>query len=100
MKTKLGEKANKSYVDGNFATMNKVGINAVTNPPNKDLNNYKTNGRYTIGTWTDYSNAPFANYNGTFIVLETGAYLTQIAIHRYDGIKTRLFADGTWTSWV
>ena len=99
-KTELDKKADKSYVDDNFATKNKVGINAVTNPPDKDLNNYKTNGRYTVGTWTDYSNAPFTNFNGTFIVLETGAYLTQIAIHRYDGIKTRLFADGAWTSWV
>ena len=98
--TELDKKANKSYVDNNFATMDKAGIKAITNPPDKDLNNYKTNGRYTVGTWTDYSNAPFANYNGTFIVLETGAYLTQIAIHRYDGIKTRLFADGAWTSWV
>lgn len=87
------------YID-ELATMDKVGINAVTNPPDKDLDNYKTNGRYTVGNWKNYSNAPFTNFNGTFIVLETGAYLTQIAIHRYDGIKTRLFADGAWTSWV
>ena len=78
---------------------NGVGVTK-TNPSDMDLNNYKTNGRYTIGTWVNYSNAPFSTTDGTMLVEDTGAYKTQIAIHRSTGaVKTRLFADGTWTDW-
>ena len=78
---------------------NGVGV-AKTNPSDKDLNNYKTNGRYTFGSWKQYANAPFETTNGTMLVEDTGAYKTQIAIHRTTGaVKTRLFADNAWSDW-
>lgn len=71
-----------------------------TNPTDKDLNNYKTNGQYTIGSWPSYTNAPFYISNGTLLVFDTGAYKTQIALYRPTGsIARRIFADGAWTNW-
>ena len=98
--TKLKTKEKSNVVGAVNEVANCVGV-IITNPDDTDLNNYKTNGGYTFGNWKNYANAPFNNTNGTMLVEDTGAYKTQIAIHRSTGVvKTRLFADGAWTPWV
>ena len=63
---KLGEKADKSYFDDNFATMDKV-PESVVNPAELDTNKFNKNGYYSIGDVKNRTNLPVQE-GGTLLV--------------------------------
>ncbi len=67
------------------------------NPSDKDFNNYKTDGYYSIGL-NDYANKPDAN-TGTLLVFSASSYKTQLYITNYGNMYFRNF-NSSWSEWV
>ena len=72
------------------------------NPTDKDLNNYKENGNYSIGNATNYNNIP-VNLAGLLTVIRANTYRLQIyTVVTNNDVYFRKSTDWgkTWSSWV
>lgn len=102
LSSNLGEKADKSYVDDNFATMDKVESkyseeNVLTST---DWNTLNTRARYYFSGGTPMTNSPEVVPFGLLEVINVGSYCR---IQRYFAFNGKLYirrwSGNSWNEW-
>lgn len=101
IKAEISKKADKSYVDNNFATMDKV-PESVVNPTELDTNKFLKSGYYSLGDASNRTNLPIFEAC-TLLVFNAGYYIIQeILTNVSNGIYYRISLDNgrTWKVWT
>lgn len=100
VKAEISKKADKSYVDNNFATMDNA-IETIANPTELDTNKFNKNGYYSIGDANGRTNLPIQQV-GTLLVFYAGYYVIQEYIlneNQRTFMRKSINGGANWSDW-